>query len=102
MTYWVPERTANVGSICGLLVGDGAGVAEGLSVAVRLGLGVLVEGFLVAVLSEVGVASSLDSGVFVGGRSVAVTVAEAAAGDEVTIATAEAIKVGVDLFPPLT
>lgn len=102
MMYCVPERTAKVGSICGLLVGDGVGVAEGIAVAVRLGLGVPVEGFLVAVVSEAIVSSPLDSGVFVWGRSTAVPVAEAVAGGEATIATAEANKVGVGLLPPFT
>lgn len=102
MMNCVPERTANDGSICGLLVGDGVRVGDGFAVAVRLGLGVLVEGFWEAALSEASVSSPLDSGVFVCGRSGSALVADAVAGGEAATPTAEAIKVGVGLFPPLT
>jgi hypothetical protein len=85
-----------------LLVGDGVNVGDGFALAVRVGFGGLVEGFLVAALSGTDVLLALNLGVFVSGRSAAVVVAVDVAGGETMIATAEAIRVGVGLFPPFT
>lgn len=98
MMYWVPVTVATVGAICGLLVGEGVIVKTGVGVAVRLALGVLVAGFFVAVLLGADDSASADFGVFVGGRSVAATVSVAV--EVVTMATAEASRVGVALFAP--